>query len=77
MHNLPPRDGRILTPGKAALGNEAVIDAPAVWREGVEPHFVHSGGHAWPEDLRRLASAIAAKQTVWVHRDSGDPSTRA
>ena len=21
-------------------------------REGVEPHFVHSGGHAWPEDLR-------------------------
>ena len=29
--------------------------------EGVEPHFVHSGGHAWPEDLRRLASALAAK----------------
>ena len=22
---------------------------------GVEPHFVHSGGHAWPEDLRRLS----------------------
>jgi hypothetical protein len=26
-----------------------------VEREGVEPHFVHSGGRAWPEDLRRLA----------------------
>ena len=41
-------------------------------RRGVEAQFVHSGGHAWPEDLRRLSSAIAAKQTVWVHTDSGD-----
>ena len=41
-------------------------------REGVEPHFVYSGGYAWPEDLRRLVSAIAAKQTVWVHWDSDD-----
>lgn len=46
-------------------------------REGVEPHLVHSGGHAWPEDLRRLTDAIAAKQTVWVHTDSGDPLTPA
>ena len=40
-------------------------------RRGVEAQFVHSGGHAWPEDLRRLSSAIAAKHTVWVHTDSG------
>ena len=33
-------------------------------REGVEPHFVHSGGHAWPEDLRRLKAAIAVGDQV-------------
>jgi len=38
-------------------------------RKGVRPHFIHSGGHAWPEDLRKLTSAIAAKQIVWVHTD--------
>jgi len=42
-------------------------------REGVERHLVHSGGHAWPEDLQRLAGAVAAKQTVWVHTDSARP----
>jgi len=49
------------------------------WAErcGVETHFIHSGGHAWPEDLRRLANAIAAKQTIWVHTDAGDPGTPA
>ena len=39
-------------------------------RSGVEAHFVHSGGHAWPEDLWRLAGVIAARQTIWVHTDS-------
>lgn len=38
-------------------------------REEVEAHFVHSGGHAWPEDLERLKRAIGAKETVWVHTD--------
>ena len=38
-------------------------------REGVQAHFIHSGGHAWPEDLERLARAIAAKETAWVHTD--------
>ena len=42
-------------------------------REGVEPRFIHSGGHAWPEDLERLKSAVAAKETIWVHTDRGDP----
>jgi ribonuclease J len=45
--------------------------------KGVEPHFVHSGGHAWPEDLHRLVTAIAAKETVWVHTEregSRDPA---
>jgi hypothetical protein len=46
-------------------------------REGVKPLFVHSGGHAWPEDLRRLTDAIAAKETVWVHTDCEDPSISA
>lgn len=40
-------------------------------RNGVGPRFIHSGGHAWPEDLKRLEEAISAKQTVWVHTDSG------
>ncbi len=35
--------------------------------------FVHSGGHAWPEDLRRLTDAIAAREVVWVHTDSSEP----
>ena len=39
-------------------------------REGVEPHFVHSGGHAWPQDLRRLVSALAPSRTIWVHTDA-------
>ena len=39
-------------------------------RAGVEAHLVHSGGHAWPEDLKRLEDAIAAKQTVPVHTDA-------
>jgi ribonuclease J len=39
-------------------------------RSGVVPHVIHGGGHAWPEDLKRLTSAIAAKETVWVHTDA-------
>jgi hypothetical protein len=39
-------------------------------RAGLEPHFVHSGGHAWPEDLERLVAAIGAKETIWVHTDA-------
>jgi len=42
------------------------------WAEqhGVTPHFIHSGGHAWPEDLDRLVAAIGAGETVWVHTDA-------
>jgi len=45
------------------------------WAElhSVEAHFVHSGGHAWPEDLERLKAAIAAKQSYWVHTDMQAP----
>jgi len=44
-----------------------------VERHGVEPHFIHSGGHAWPEDLDRLVTAIAPKhKPVWVHTDARD-----
>lgn len=42
-------------------------------RERVEPHFIHSGGHAWPKDLRRLVTAVLAQHTVWVHTDSANP----
>ena len=40
----------------AATGKRARAPC-ARWaeREGVEAHFVHSGGHAWPEDLERLS----------------------
>lgn len=38
-------------------------------RKKVNTHFVHSGGHAWPEDLNRLVDTISARETVWVHTD--------
>ena len=39
-------------------------------RAGVEPHFIHSGGHAWPEDLDRLVVAVRPGSPVtWVHTD--------
>jgi ribonuclease J len=41
-------------------------------RVGREPHFIHSGGHAWPEDLKRLVAAVQPKSPViWVHTDVG------
>jgi len=44
---------------------------PWTERHGVTPHFIHSGGHAWPEDLARLTAAIAPKhRPVWVHTDA-------
>ncbi len=42
-------------------------------REEIEAHLVHSGGHAWPEDLDRLAAAIDAKQNVPVRADASVP----
>ena len=40
-------------------------------QRGVEARFIHSGGHAWPEDLERLVTAIAPKhKPVWVHTDA-------
>jgi mRNA degradation ribonuclease J1/J2 len=39
-----------------------------------EPHFVHSGGHAWPEDLDRLVAAIDPEARTWVHTDAGESS---
>ena len=44
-------------------------------RNQVERELVHSGGHAWPEDLRRLEEQIAPKETVWVHTDAGVEET--
>lgn len=39
------------------------------WAEGkgVESHFVHSGGHAWPEDLERLKMSLQATTVEIVH----------
>ena len=46
------------------------------WAEShdVEAQFIHSGGHAWPDDMRRLVDAIGARQTIWVHTDCEDPA---
>ena len=43
------------------------------WAEkrGIEAQFIHSGGHAWPEDLKRLADAIGGRETVFVHTEAG------
>ncbi|AUB84085.1 MBL fold metallo-hydrolase [Candidatus Thiodictyon syntrophicum] len=46
-------------------------------RTGVEARFVHSGGHAWPEDLKRLAEALQPKQLVIVHTEGGAGTTFA
>lgn len=43
---------------------------PFETRAGVEPHVVHSGGHAWPEDLKRLLEAVKPEKLVWVHTDA-------
>ena len=42
-------------------------------REGVRSHFIHSGGHAWPEDLERLKSALQARMVETVHVASSRP----
>ena len=44
---------------------------------GVELHFIHSGGHAWPEDLERLVAAIGAEEFTWVHTDDATPDGRS
>jgi poly(3-hydroxybutyrate) depolymerase len=36
-------------------------------REGVQAHFIHSGGHAWPEDLKRLETALHLREVEIVH----------
>jgi len=43
--------------------------APRIWaeREGVPVRFLHSGGHAWPEDLARLAQALQPRELEIVH----------
>ncbi len=35
--------------------------------EGVQAHFIHSGGHAWPEDLDRLKTALEPRALEIVH----------
>jgi ribonuclease J len=40
-------------------------------RTGVAARFIHSGGHAWPEDLKRLAEALQPEQMVIVHTEGG------
>jgi ribonuclease J len=68
-----------------AVGHQSVVLVWSMWsgywerdrspmrewaeRSGVEVHFIHSGGHAWPEDLERLVKAIGAQETIWVHTD--------
>ena len=42
----------------------------------VEPRFIHSGGHAWPEDLRRLVDAVGANELIWVHTDAESTQLR-
>lgn len=39
------------------------------WK-GVAPTFIHSGGHAWPEDLHRLVERLEPTEVVWVHTEA-------
>jgi ribonuclease J len=36
-------------------------------RKGVRTYFIHSGGHAWPEDLERLKAALRPRRLEVVH----------
>jgi ribonuclease J len=46
-------------------------------RAGVPPHFIHSGGHAWPDDIERLLAAIEPVEVVAVHTDTRGPDSHA
>ena len=47
-------------------------------RTDAEWHYVHSGGHAWPEDLARLVEAVEpGHPVVWVHTDAYAPGIAA
>jgi hypothetical protein len=39
-------------------------------RNDVTPTFIHSGGHAWPEDLQRFVERLEPKEVVWVHTEA-------
>lgn len=45
------------------------------WAERTDSHvhFIHSGGHAWPEDLRRLAEGLDARHVQIVHTALASP----
>lgn len=46
-------------------------------REGVTPRFIHSGGHAWPEDLKRLTKALRPSNLEIVHTAANGDDTCA
>lgn len=72
------------------IGPERITLAWSMWggywrrdrsplRKWAEAHdvgvdFVHSGGHAWPEDLNRLEDALAPKEVIRVHTEPADPA---
>jgi len=70
----------------SAVGREKVAPVWSLWkgywprptcnvrkwceRNDVAVRFIHSGGHAWPEDIERLIAAIEPRQAVAVHTDA-------
>ncbi len=44
-------------------------------REAVEAHFIHSGGHAWPDDLERLTTALQPRLVEIVHTAKDERAT--
>ena len=46
-------------------------------REGARTHFIHSGGHAWPEDLERLTKALGPRNLEFVHTSAKTAGERA
>jgi hypothetical protein len=47
--------------------------SPWVDRVGLDAHVIRSGGHARPQDLERLVTAIGTKELMWVHADGATP----
>ena len=82
------RRDEAVRPHRCGVGRPRLVDVARLlgaqggmreWaeRRGVEPHFVHSGGHAWPEDLDRLVRALAPKHRTWVHTDYDGEAEKA
>jgi hypothetical protein len=73
------------------IGAERVVLVWSVWRVywrrncglspwadriGRDAHVIPNGGHAWPQGLEYLVTAIGTKELTCLHTDGGTPDGR-